>query len=912
MTDIRAERHRDTTDESDEAGVRRVVQLIARLSRRPQGRDSTLPIVCLARNPQDDRFLKLLNDRLAKAAPRQVPHARVDAAAYKISDPADDDATIQAIRQLLHELCEKFSVPRFGFARLRFRRFLLVEWLMELNLREVPLLGRSGELSGRLRGQRGHWGEDLLSQASQQAVGTIQRLVLGVLNLVLPPVLFRARVSGRIPGLGREFRWFMRQQYLAPRQSGSFVFFAERLTKPARDDENPEQVQKLLVHSFLEDLRRGYERKPWRPSGWRRTAYPLALIDNVDADNAGQALLALVNDVRNESGRSDPLLIVAACASVPPEAVGQRATPTADIDRDTYPRWEERVPQSRRKQEKSTWYLPLLARPVSAADAVEQVPIASLVPGQAPWWVRRGFVAGLCLVLIASLTGWAIPEVRAHWNCFGGVFSGRVSVRMVDGVCIGFSDSEDYVFSPSDQRLSQVQRRVFTQNRTAATLHAQQPDRPYLTLIYLGQLTSLPSFTAESEDLEGIAAAQRELIEANYNPRSPLLRIIVANAGPEARYGPATLAMLKPIVAADPSTIGMIGLDESRKQTVQVVQNLNGLGLPVIATSLSADDLYLASPLYFQIAPPNHEEADLIATAVANPKLLNDAPTAAQIVPGGRAYVYYQPNEDDLYTATLAKDLKTSLTDRGIQVAYLGDWSNVSAMCQEGQRATAIFAGRSAQFDSFINTVVNTCGDNQPAVIADDSVNRFMASDELRRPPKLNRPLIYVAKSALVTCDNKGIGHQYRSSFYTLVTQDKEWHPCDKPTVHPFGERLALTYDATTAFVRAVDTLLPDPQPDETKPTKWRQKLPITASTTWARLRELTPFNGVTGVIDFTSNTDPTTGYEPKNKRQALFGVDQINDVGTPARVLFACGTAATTELTQQDRESPGCPPRTR
>ncbi len=108
--------------------------------------------------------------------------------------------------------------------------------------------------------------------------------------------------------------------------------------------------------------------------------------------------------------------------------------------------------------------------------------------------------------------------------------------------------------------------------------------------------------------------------------------------------------------------------------------------------------------------------------------------------------------------------------------------------------------------------------------------------------------------------------------------------------------------------MRAVATLLPDPQPDETKPTKWRQKLPITASTVWARLRGLTRFNGVTGVIDFSSNTDPTTGYEPKNKRQALLGVDQISDVGQPTRVLSACGAAAISELTAQAKESDGCP----
>lgn len=918
MTDVQVEPGEGTTGSSRDPGVRRLVQLIVRLSQRPRGKDNLLPIICIARQPEGDRFLKLFDERLSRGTPRQIPHARVDAAEYETGGLTGEGATTQAIQQVLHQLCEKFSVSRFGFAQLRFRRFLLIEWLMNQDLRDVPLLSRRRELSRRLRGDFGRWGEDLLSEVSQQASGTIERTILNVLKLVIPPAIFRARISGRIPGLGYEFRWFMRQQYLAPRQSGNFIGFAERLTKPARNDENSEQVQKLLVHSFLEDLRSGYERRLWRRKGWRRTAYPVALIDNINPRDAGQLLLNLINDVRNESGRVDPLLIVAACPSLPSNALDQHVmqiTNIVDVDQDTYAQWAERLPHSRRKQQESTWYLPLLAHSIATEEAVAQVPIASLAPGRPPWWANRAFVPLLCLVLVASLAILSIPQVKSHWNCFGGVFDGRVSVQLVDGACIGFSDSDAYVFSSSDRRLSEAEDRVFAQNRKVEDLHKQQPDRPYLTLIYLGQMTSIPSFTAESEDLEGIAAEQRELINANYDSRTPLLRFIVANVGPQVRYGVATLKMLKPILDADPSIIGMIGLDESHTNTVQVIENLNTLGLPVIATSLSADGLYLASPLYFQIAPPNHEQADLIATAVAQPEVLLNAPTVAPIVRNSRAYIYYQPNKDDLYTSSLASDLKLSLTNRHIAVPYSGDWSDVSQLCQEQPRPTAIFAGRSIEFDSFINTIVNKCGNNQPAIVADDSVNRFMASDDLRNHPNFNRPLIYVAKSALFSCANKGIGHPHLNGFYNLITKDKDkddvWHPCDRPTVHPLGERTALTYDAVTAYLNAVDTLLPNPQPDDTKPIKWQQKLPITATTVWARLRELAPFNGVTGVIDFTSNTNLTTGYEPKNKRQALMGVDEISDLANPTRVLFACGVAATGPPIEQDAESAGCPPRT-
>ena len=66
---------------------------------------------------------------------------------------------------------------------------------------------------------------------------------------------FRAAVSGRVPGFGGQYRWFMRQQYLAPVQSVNFFGLAERLTAGVRQPEDTDQIDKLLVHAFLQDLR---------------------------------------------------------------------------------------------------------------------------------------------------------------------------------------------------------------------------------------------------------------------------------------------------------------------------------------------------------------------------------------------------------------------------------------------------------------------------------------------------------------------------------------------------------------------------------------------------------------------------------------------------------------------------------
>ena len=119
-------------------------------------------------------------------------------------------------------------------------------------------------------------------------VSIVSQVLLWLVRRAVPGVVFRAAVSGRVPVLGRHYNWFMRQQYLAPRQSVTFLGFAERLTAGWRDGEQPDQVNKLLLHAFLEDLRQAYRRRPWRPSDWRRTAYPALLLDtSTPATSAG-------------------------------------------------------------------------------------------------------------------------------------------------------------------------------------------------------------------------------------------------------------------------------------------------------------------------------------------------------------------------------------------------------------------------------------------------------------------------------------------------------------------------------------------------------------------------------------------------------------------------------------------------
>jgi hypothetical protein len=122
--------------------------------------------------------------------------------------------------------------------------------------------------------------------------------------------IFRIVLTGRIPVLSGRYRWFMRQPHLAPDLSRTFVRFAGRLAD--WEAENPEYVARLLVNAFLEDLRRDYRMQWWNVARSRRMTYPVLLLDDDALAGGGDILLWLVNEIRNQTGLFDPLLIVGA------------------------------------------------------------------------------------------------------------------------------------------------------------------------------------------------------------------------------------------------------------------------------------------------------------------------------------------------------------------------------------------------------------------------------------------------------------------------------------------------------------------------------------------------------------------------------------------------------------------------
>ncbi|HYN97100.1 MAG TPA: hypothetical protein VES42_24945 [Pilimelia sp.] len=879
MTEVLAGEQPASSRERLPSGGTEFLALLARLLRRPGRGDRRLPLFWLVRAPGAPDMVTLLARALGRGHRRRVPHVVIDLAA----PPADGD-----VAGVLRELHRQLSLEAFGAERLRFVRYPLADWLMRQSLPGVEVDDRRETLVQRLRDRRRPRTATDAPAAVEDGAATALAFAVWLVRRVIPGALFRAAVSGRIPLLGRHYRWFMRQQYLAPQQSVTFLGFAERLTAGCRAGEQPDQVNKLLVHAFLEDLRRAYRRRPWRLAGWRRTAYPALLLDRVAAGDAGHTLLRLINDVRNETGRGDPLLVIAAGDAPPPEL--PRPHPLWDAD-EAHDEWVDVLPEARRLRRPAAWWLVLsVGDPRTGSEP--RAGMLSFAAPDPPWWSRRLVAAAVCLALIAGGAAW----VGARWGvgCHPRPFGGRIAVELIGGECVGYSDSAAHVFNSDagQDRLRAIQRRIFAQNAAAEEVWQRSARRrPFLTLVYLGTLTGNrtradeESYVSEREELEGMATAQYALLrESAGADGAALLRVVVANGGHQMRHADTAVRQLAALARDDPTVLGVVGLVDSRVSTARALRELNRVGLPAVAPTLSADGMYQNSRLYLQISAPNADQATMVERY------------ARQVLRVADARVYYTTGDDssldeDLYVGTLVKALRQRF---GGRLTAVEQWRTGHRLTREcGYRGLLFFAGRWSEFDGFLRAL-KECGANPPRhLVADDSVNRYMANPVLRASAPGNVPVTYVSKAALATCAALGAARDrrddVRGSFLAWVGAADLLQPprCGDGDA-PVGERVSLAFDAATMLVRAVESLAARLRHADPR-QRWEPRAlnPVSVHAEVLRQNAEQGYPGVAGVVRFGADSG-----EPVAKRLSLMRVQRVTDVRTAPVEVFHCGAA--------------------
>jgi hypothetical protein len=915
-----------------------------RVFRRQQPGNRALPLVFLIREPGAEQFLGDLCERFDQAAPRQVPHVCVDLAEESGVVRQQPDSHEMVDRPppplpILSKLCHGLESDRFGVGRRqRFSRYKLAAWLICQPLKQEVGGDSRRDLVRRLRSFRsGHDTTDVtFSTVIQNVPDPVSKMMLSLFSVIWPALRFWLWVSGSVPGLGRESRWFMQQRYMAPRLSADFLGFADRLTREPRRKEDSEQVDKLLVHAFLEDLRVAYRRRPWRLHTWRCTAYTVVLLDNVTGNDGGYELLRLINAVRNETGQLDPLLVIAASDL---ESLNWSAELSDDdpieLARNAqvaWARWQRKLTDKRLLRTSTAWFLPLRvpaspgAADLAIADREAWTTIDPYVPRRPPWLARRSVVAatGALSVIVVLLAAVINVAPYSSTNCALPLPWTGVSVQPVevtvdnesDLECVGYSDS-DHQFFGQDERLQLDQKLIFQQNDQAKLYHEQSPERTYVSVVYFAGLThpidQSDSERSQAEELEGLLLQQRQ--HNLQKSTQPLLRVIIANGGARMKKAPQVAKdMLVPLFRDDPSALAVIGFDRSVTETQEAISALGSAGIPMVSTTLSADHFDQLSPLLFVMEPTNNKLAELVKKFTLDRQV-----TIYHAVTG----------KGDVYVDNLVKDLHDILGSLAGTADEDPQWSDtknglgLTSLCAnqdlDANKKVVFYAGRHNDFGEFLKEVTKGCsGQPIPTILADDAVTRFVANDQIRRDPTLSKISVnYVTKASRVGLAGKSClegnppdsadGNITLAAFcgtYKDVYSDLKRELQDRISLLWVGERVGIDYDTAGILLDAVTR------------NRNRMSSPLTYTPNRAAIaQELTStdyrevdkknvfyeFSGVTGRTTFAQS------HVANNKDIAIFLIKDIHDLNSRPTCEYMLGDSFKSAL-ESPKSDNGCP----
>ncbi|MEU6714275.1 hypothetical protein ABZ897_22640 [Nonomuraea sp. NPDC046802] len=835
----------------DPARVGNFIHTIDRLCRRPARGEGVQDSPHVARRPLLARWRGVSDDgqyvdrkgvplvRLSEAgdwpsilAPQGRPATHVISPGIPRADP--DVQSGEDAAKILSRV-----VVALRSTRLRFPAYRLVAQLME-SLADSH--GKEERARGILReaDRTWGWGVETADRGSEHVPFPVNLLLR-----LLPGFVHDLRVSGRVPLLSGRFRRLRRVL-----SQGDSKAPGVPALLAAFDPADKGRGARALLSAFMDDLHRQYRRSPLHVRGAGHVFYPLLLLN----EHAGP-LVDLIEERRADLGRFDPVVVVS-------------YTPgTVLLEDDEEALW--RLVRWRRElvtaAEPAAWRqvlatpLIITAPPVPPDLTRYDVADPTWVPPArvAPWWSSWTAIALFWMALAGAIGAYAGQTAAWHRSaCADGLWTPWTeSGRQLAGTqCVGVAEP-DYLFTPGNAEMVRVQAVLQRENERAARLH-EGSERPYVTIVYLAALTSSDRDTlaAAREGLAGVAIAQQRQ-NGSAGPSEPLIRILLANAGGRMEHGSRIARLLLRYRDDEAPIVGVVGLDQSRQETVAAIQELGKAGLPMVASTLSADRLVNESPFYFQVAPQNSRQAWMAAAF------------ADSLVEKGevkrRARVYYSHDVTDYYASNLASRVVARLKERGFAVEGRRFTPVGSAKPGPGDRSEDVydgeprdagvsacgfdglvyFAGRGIpDFAEFVKGVADKCAGAPPTILGGDDVTRYVADVRVRSAVS---GVGYYYQSFAVA-PNK-CGQPQRHDFYADLFATFPFE-CEEPGPgRTLDGHAALSYDAAETMITAIRRL-----------GRERHRVPVNSYTVWRQLGTLyTPdqsghaIEGATGALDF-------------------------------------------------------------
>ncbi|WP_067130178.1 ABC transporter substrate-binding protein [Microtetraspora malaysiensis] len=659
--------------------------------------------------------------------------------------------------------------------------------------------------------------------------------------------------------------WFRRQPYLTRRRFERLPRYALRLAN-ASDDE----IDRLLIHAFCQDLRQAYQRWiiPW-PS-WGRGLYGMLLLEARRSGEPTERFLRILEETTEETGLPAPILVIAA---LPDELKDERRS-AAPADLARLPAlvkgWRGRA---RRR-------VPRLRMVVAAGGPL---PDADHRPRLLRSRLRAiGYWSAVALLVVGPAI-WAVQNQRDRLAHCGGLdFAERI-----DGECVGVVNADGP--APGGLFTGDVTTLIakIDQNNASATEAGS-----YVSVVLSGEYSirdTVPEDSRRAGALAELAAVEEYQRTVTSTPR---LRVLVANSGDNLRQGQRGAELIRELAESDPHVVGVVGFPRSVAGVQEAIQVLDEAKIPMVGTTGTADRLgYIRdgsidgeadypSRYYFHAGPTNFREAALVAR-FARRTLLHDVAHPSAVIVQDRT-------PGDEYTGNLADDLVAALGAEHVAVRtpiyYSVGGGGISKAALDACRRRPdvyLYAGRAPEFLDFLRALEGkACGPETVRVIASDDVIKVVADhgDEIT---SLRRVEVYHAALA-------GRELWRRSSaaptafVYGLL---RGGHP------NASDDNLILTYDAISVVYQAANRAYRG----GALPSKGDVLYELALTSRQAA------WNGSSGVIDFVD----TERHDPANK---VVAVMKVTDAPRHVVPMVRCGLLDMDERPPADQVCAGLP----
>lgn len=460
-------------------------------------------------------------------------------------------------------------------------------------------------------------------------------------------------VAGLAVGVPKLFyRWYLRHRGLkwvaGEFRTANFLDAALSFCRDGELEREDPRVRRILLRALLTDLRAATRhRSPLSHLRSRRPWSFVLLIPQIDAaDGPGRALLGAFAELAGDHP-TRPLLVLAGCAGPAPDY----AVPLdADLDRPNG--IADKVFAALREDSREPVRLVLLpADNDTEGTAKNKIETGARVTAREdrPFdWVRPSVVPVLALAtaafLLAPSSLWPGTAHPAPPSC--------VTVRT--GERVGVTDGEQCDLAvPGDpgRELRDLERQVAQEN-------ARIPDGRYRTLVFLAPLSLQKGVYDDPplglQILRG-AIAQQHRLNAGVRQNKMPVRLLIANTGQYFQYGARNRAAPKdPDIAQmiisrqrTDHIAAVIGITQSRPESLKAVQELDQAGIPVIANGVSGSTMVgPGSPQrYFQISAPDTRLGPVFADFIRH------SPRIHRLTSGTpHAVVVYDPTDTSFST----------------------------------------------------------------------------------------------------------------------------------------------------------------------------------------------------------------------------------------------------------------------